>query len=78
MELVDGKNLRQLLNRFRELGQSFPVELAAHIVERIRPRIIKNNPSHLCVVKRNLHKIIEFLCKLAESRGAQYDTLAKL
>jgi serine/threonine-protein kinase len=34
MELVDGKNLRQLLNRFRELGQSFPVELAAHIVEQ--------------------------------------------
>jgi serine/threonine protein kinase len=34
MELVDGKNLRQLLNRFRELGQSFPVELAAHIIEQ--------------------------------------------
>ncbi|MBS1961062.1 MAG: serine/threonine protein kinase [Bdellovibrionales bacterium] len=34
MELVDGKNLRQLLNRFRELGQTFPVELAAHIIEQ--------------------------------------------
>lgn len=34
MELVDGKNLRQLLNRFKELGQSFPVELAAHIIEQ--------------------------------------------
>lgn len=34
MELVDGKNLRQLLNRFKELGQTFPVELAAHIIEQ--------------------------------------------
>ncbi len=34
MELVDGKNLRQLLNRFKELGQPFPVELAAHIIEQ--------------------------------------------
>ncbi|MBC7386486.1 MAG: serine/threonine protein kinase [Cryobacterium sp.] len=34
MEFVDGKNLRQLLNRFKELGQPFPVELAAHIIEQ--------------------------------------------
>jgi serine/threonine-protein kinase len=34
MELVDGKNLRQLLNRFKEVGQSFPVELAAAIIEQ--------------------------------------------
>lgn len=34
MELVDGRNLRQVLNRFKELGQSFPVELAAHIIEQ--------------------------------------------
>lgn len=34
MELVDGKNLRQLLNRFKELGQPFPVELASYIIEQ--------------------------------------------
>jgi serine/threonine-protein kinase len=34
MELVDGKNLRQLLNRFKELGQAFPVELAAAVIEQ--------------------------------------------
>lgn len=34
MELVDGKNLRQFLTRFNEMKQSFPVELAAHIIEQ--------------------------------------------
>src|SRR5688572_27796723 len=34
MELVDGKNLRQFMSRFGELKQTFPVELAAHIVEQ--------------------------------------------
>jgi serine/threonine-protein kinase len=34
MELVDGKNLRQLLNRFKEANQPFPVELAAAIIEQ--------------------------------------------
>jgi len=34
MELVDGKNLRQFLSRFNEMKQSFPVELASHIVEQ--------------------------------------------
>lgn len=34
MELVDGKNLRQFLSRFNEMKQSFPVELAAHIIEQ--------------------------------------------
>lgn len=34
MELVDGKNLRQLMSRFAELKQTFPVELAAYVVEQ--------------------------------------------
>lgn len=34
MEFVDGKNLRQFLNRFNELKQPFPVELACHIIEQ--------------------------------------------
>lgn len=34
MEMVDGRNLRQFLARFSELKQSFPVELAAYIVEQ--------------------------------------------
>src|SRR3954452_9006768 len=34
MELVDGKNLRQFISRFAELKQTFPVELAAHIIEQ--------------------------------------------
>jgi serine/threonine-protein kinase len=34
MELVDGKNLRQFMSRFAELKQSFPVELAAYIIEQ--------------------------------------------
>src|SRR3954466_14157554 len=34
MELVDGKNLRQLMLRFAELKQSFPIDLAAYIIEQ--------------------------------------------
>ncbi len=34
MELVDGKNLRQFISRFHELKQTFPVELAAYIIEQ--------------------------------------------
>jgi len=34
MEMVDGKNLRQLISRFHELKQTFPVELAAYITEQ--------------------------------------------
>ncbi len=34
MELVDGRNLRQFMSRFTELKQTFPVELAAYIVEQ--------------------------------------------
>jgi serine/threonine-protein kinase len=34
MEFVDGKNLRQFLQRFSELKQTFPVELAAYIMEQ--------------------------------------------
>src|ERR1700744_885358 len=34
MELVDGKNLRQYMNRFAEMKQTFPPALAAHIVEQ--------------------------------------------
>jgi serine/threonine protein kinase len=34
MELVDGKNLRQVLTRFNEVKQPFPVELAAFIIEQ--------------------------------------------
>lgn len=34
MEFVDGKNLRQFLSRFSELKQTFPVELAAYIIEQ--------------------------------------------
>jgi serine/threonine protein kinase len=34
MEFVDGKNVRQLMSRFNELKQPFPIELAAHIIEQ--------------------------------------------
>jgi serine/threonine-protein kinase len=34
MEFVDGKNLRQYMSRFNELKQSFPIELAAYIIEQ--------------------------------------------
>jgi serine/threonine protein kinase len=34
MELVEGKNLRQLMSRFAELRKPFPVELAAYIIEQ--------------------------------------------
>ncbi len=34
MELVDGKNVRQFLNRFKDMKQSFPVEAAAYIMEQ--------------------------------------------
>ena len=34
MELVDGKNVRQLFNRISELKQTFPIELAASIIEQ--------------------------------------------
>jgi serine/threonine-protein kinase len=33
MEMVDGKNLRQFMNRFNEVKKKFPVELAAYIIE---------------------------------------------
>lgn len=34
MEYVDGKNLRQFVNRFTQLKQSFPVELATYVAEQ--------------------------------------------
>ena len=34
MEFVDGKNLRQFMNRFSEMKKTFPVELAAYIIEQ--------------------------------------------
>ena len=34
MEFVDGKNLRQFMNRFNELKKPFPVELASFIIEQ--------------------------------------------
>lgn len=34
MEFVDGRNLRQFLNRFNEQKQQFPIELATHIIEQ--------------------------------------------
>jgi serine/threonine protein kinase len=34
MEFVDGKNLRQFLNRFNEVKQLFPVDMAAYIIEQ--------------------------------------------
>jgi serine/threonine protein kinase len=34
MEWVDGKNLKQFLNRFAELKKPFPIELATHIIEQ--------------------------------------------
>ncbi|MFZ9595629.1 MAG: serine/threonine protein kinase [Bdellovibrionia bacterium] len=34
MEWVDGRNLRQLMNRFLELKKPFPIELVAHIIEQ--------------------------------------------
>ncbi|MGK5081859.1 serine/threonine-protein kinase [Bdellovibrionota bacterium FG-1] len=34
MEWVDGRNLRQMMTRFSELKQPFPVELAAYIAEQ--------------------------------------------
>tara|TARA_Y100000590_G_scaffold469940_1_gene660822 strand:+ start:8893 stop:10887 length:1995 start_codon:yes stop_codon:yes gene_type:complete len=34
MELVDGKNLRQILNKFAESKQSMPIEMAVSIIER--------------------------------------------
>ncbi len=34
MELVDGKNLRQFIQRFNEHKTTFPVELAAYIIEQ--------------------------------------------
>ena len=34
MEWVDGKNLKQVLTRFIELKQTFPVEIAAYIIEQ--------------------------------------------
>ena len=34
MEFVDGKNLRQLLTRFAEQKQSFPIEFAAYIIQQ--------------------------------------------
>jgi serine/threonine protein kinase len=34
MEWVEGRNLRQFMNRFSELKQQFPVELAAYVMEQ--------------------------------------------
>ncbi|MEO5971425.1 MAG: serine/threonine-protein kinase, partial [Bdellovibrionia bacterium] len=34
MEWIDGRNLRQLMSRFAELKQSFPVELVTYIIEQ--------------------------------------------
>jgi len=34
MEFVDGKNLRQIVSRFSELKQTFPIDLAAYITEQ--------------------------------------------
>lgn len=35
MEYVDGKNARQFLNRFIEIKQAFPIEIAVYIAEQI-------------------------------------------
>ncbi len=34
MEFVDGRNVRQFLNKFNERKEPFPIELAVHIVEQ--------------------------------------------
>lgn len=34
MEWVDGKNLRQFISRYNEIGRKFPVDLAAYIIEQ--------------------------------------------
>jgi serine/threonine protein kinase len=34
MELVDGKNLRQFMNRFNEEKKTFPVDMAVYIIEQ--------------------------------------------
>ena len=34
MEWVDGKNLRQIINRFHELNQALPIDLAVYIAEQ--------------------------------------------
>jgi serine/threonine protein kinase len=34
MELVDGKNIRQFLNRFKDMKQTFPVEAVAFMMEQ--------------------------------------------
>ena len=55
MELVDGKNLRQFMTRFNEIKQTFPVELAAHIIEQAAAIVANvratgcNKAAHLCV-----------------------------
>ena len=39
MEFVDGKNLRQFMNRFNEVKKSFPVEFAAYMIEQGAERL---------------------------------------
>src|SRR3954463_8240053 len=34
MEYVDGKNTRQFINKFAELNQFFPIDLAVYIIEQ--------------------------------------------
>lgn len=61
MELVDGKNVRQLLNRFKELNQSFPIELAAYVIEQAAQGLNyahsfrdKISGAPLCIVHRDI------------------------
>lgn len=61
MELVDGKNLRQFMNRFSEMKQTFPPALAAHIVEQSASALHyahafkdKITGEHLSIVHRDI------------------------
>jgi serine/threonine protein kinase len=61
MELVDGKNLRQYMNRFSELKQTFPASLAAYIVEEAASALHyahafkdKITGHHLSIVHRDI------------------------
>jgi serine/threonine protein kinase len=61
MELVDGKNLRQFMNRFGEMKQTFPPSLAAFIVEQSASALHyahafkdKITGEHLSIVHRDI------------------------
>ncbi len=61
MEWVDGRNLRQLLNRFAEIKRPFPIELATYIAERAAAGLQyahsyrdKISGDHLSIVHRDI------------------------